>query len=136
MIAGLGCGGGPESPEEAVRALLKAGITGDAEAFRGLFPSREEVEEWFACPIGIELAGRFEGPFDELSTWRKNAPEIKALSQAEVEGVEVGGAVGGCTAKVGMSLVRVDVTLVEGGVERMLPMRFIGVDGRVSVLGY
>ncbi len=137
VVLSSGCGKrGFETPEEAASVLVETGARGDAEGFRGLFPSREEIGEWLSCGEGIDLGARFDGPHEELVTWRTAAPKVLGLSRADVEKVPSGGGVGGCVARRDLELVRIDVTIQEGRAERVLPMRFIGVENRYKVLGY
>ena len=127
----------PATPEAAVRALSEAARAGDAAAFRGGFPSREEIAELFACPPDVDLAARYEGLLAELSAWRQATalPGPSALSEALRVPVAVGEPVGACTAKRTMTLIRADVRVGDGA-DQLYAMRFVDVDGRVRVLGY
>lgn len=138
VLGCLACGSGAKTPQAALQKLLDAARDGDASAFREGFPSREELSQMFACPSGVDLTGRYEGLSEEFVAWRNARPRIAAggLEIAKKTRVMAGEAVGGCTARVPLELVRADVRLTGTRGEERYAMRFVTLDEKVRVLAF
>lgn len=136
MVLGA-CGGGrPTSVELAVNKLVDAARRGDAEAFRGAFPSREEVAELFACPPGEDLGKRFEGLSGEFEMLREAPATVGSVAVGQREKVGSGGAVGACKARRDLELVKATVEVEHSARKESYAMRFLVVDGAFVVLGF
>jgi|GEM_PF-3503426 len=139
FVSAAGCGGGnAATPEAALQKLLDAAKDGNAGAFRGGFPSHEEIAELFECPPGVDLATRYDGLSDEFVAWRDAHPVLAAggLEVGVHTVIEAGDEIGGCKARREMSMMRADVRLTEGANQRLYAMRFVELDGRFRVLGF
>jgi hypothetical protein len=133
------CGAGdPKTPEAALQRLLDAAKNGDAAGFRQGFPSREELTQLFECPAGVDLTTRYDGLSEEFMAWRDARPVLPAggLTIAKQSAVMAGEAVGGCRARLPLSLVRAEVRLSEGGADKRYAMRFVEREGKVRVLAF
>lgn len=135
-VAFAACGGrGATTPEEALGALLDAARNNDGAAFRAGFPDEATLAASFACPPDLDLAARYAGLSDELVAWR--SARVVSVTQAPIERVAAGGSVAErCTARVPMDLVRAEVVLDLGQRQARYAVRFVGLDGRWSVLAF
>jgi hypothetical protein len=128
--------GRASTPEGLVQSWLEAAVDGDASAFRAAFPSKDEVADLFVCPEGLSLDDRFDAPNPDFAAWRNGRPTLAGTTRVAAEPVASGTPVGGCNARRDLELLRMDATLVEGGVERTLRLRLVAFDGRHRILGY
>jgi hypothetical protein len=132
------CGSDAKTPQAALQKLLDAAAAGNAASFREGFPSREELSKMFDCPAGVDLAGRYAELSAEFVAWRDARPVIAAdgVSVAGKSQLMAGEAVGGCTARQPLNLVRAEVRLTEGSSDKRYAMRFVELDGKVRVLAF
>lgn len=124
------------SPEALIARWLDDARSGDAEAFRGAFPSPAEAGALFDCPADRPIAERFSAPNPDFVAWKSLPPTLLGTTRVLTEEVAAGAAIGPCRARRAMTLSKLDAVVREGEAERTLLLRVASFDGRHRLLGY
>ena len=132
-LALIACGrGAAKTPEAALAALVTAANNNDGAAFRAGFPDDEQLAASFECPPDLDLAARYRGLSDELVAWR--AAKITRITVDPSVRVAVGQPMGGCVARVPVTVAKAGVVLDLGGREVRSDVRFITFEDGWKVL--